>query len=1660
LEPERQLHQQDLPVQEKRKRYDDLVELPEDRPSLLLSAVYSGEERKVYLKFYDPRDNIIYHWRDRTNHQPYAYSKLQYSEAVDQIVAKEPNRYSVQHLKKRDVIADKEIEVLKVTAPDPLSIGGTDTSLREKVRCWEADIKYHENYLYDRGLIPGIYYVRHGDRIEQYTYKISEKVETELKGLLWDKIKEEGEAGKEYRKYVTTWANLLNQPIPELKRVAVDIEVESEEGRMPTPRDHDRRVTAVGFASNDGMRKVLVLGENMNDNGKPLIKEAEVCKNEKELLEKAFAIINSYPIIVTFNGDDFDLPYLYARSQDARISSDGKAIPRDAVPIMVKKESFIKHGMQAEPVGVRHGIHIDLFRTFQNRSIQIYAFSRKYTEFTLNAICEALLEDSKLEFEGDISELPMQTLAEYCMKDAELTFRLTSFGDNLLMKLLVVIARIGRMSVDDIARFGVNQWIRGILYFEHRQRNELIPRTDELHDKGTASTAAVIKEKKYRGGEVVEPTPGIHFSVVVLDFASLYPSIIKVHNLSYETINCVHPACRETGKIEGTTHWVCQQRKGLSSLLIGSLRDLRVNYYKHLSKDKTLPGQERQLYNVVSQAIKVILNACFTGDTEVLTPDGIRNIKDFRVGDLVYTLNETTHQVEIKPVVDIQHFKYSDNLIKIQSDHVDWEVTGNHKLYLGTSITQYNGTVLMKWNKIDASNVLALPGRQYLFRHDFVSGSSESVTSLWKYIPDEKNIVVIRSKMAYDRHFSNSQRWTHYSFAEKLAYNKPGRCYYTNKQLIDSLCSSPEEFEQRFNCKLLIRNSEVKGRRQAWQVPTASLFRLIGWYVTEGSIQDARGSSKSKYVRITITQSAKHESNRNSILATIRDLGYIPKIYGMMISFTSTLIGDFLLSECGSGSKNKHLPRFVFSASPENRQALLETMMCGDGNIENRIYSTISESLARDVQHLAFTLGIETSIREERLPSGGIIFRVQLYGRKHHCLKPKHYSSEPATDLDVYCITAKDNHVIYAGRNGKMGWIGQSYGVMGAEIFPLYCLPVADATAAIGRNTINATIHKCKDLGIEVVYGDSVLPDTPITIKKSDGSIDIVPIESLIPKTVRSTRYDKFGDLDVLTDHGFSKIRYAYRHKVKKKGYRILTRKALVECTEDHSLVIKDKEVKPSQLAQGDKIELVCNNATGSNVSVNPDLAWLFGFFIAEGTCDTYQYKKKNKGKEPSLTEHPWRIVNQDKAKLERARRTMQEHLALPTSIIDEDIHSKSTTYALVPKGNAKLLVDYFKTMCYRGEHKVVPQCVLNGIAATKKGFIDGMLAGGSQTDDNGLVKITDQSHKTVLAGLASMLQSLGLEYSLVQIRENNPEVYGIRLIKDDTDDIAHIKTGDVIERIETFEIDDYVYDIETENHHFCGGVGNVLLHNTDSLFLKEPSQESINMVVGWAKDELGVDLEIDKQYRYVVFSDLKKNYLGVLPDGTVDVKGLTGKKSHTPPFIRSAFYEILGILGKVGSQKDFESAKEKIKNIIQRDAKNLEAHKIPMQDLSFNVMINKSLASYGKKVNAVKTTMDGKASQVETYKGLPQHIKAAKLLAERGKEIKAGDIISYVKTKSGDGVKPVELAKPDEIDTEKYLEAMESTFDQLLAALNFDFKSVLGKPRQQSLDELFWSKS
>ena len=567
-------------------------------PSMLVSATYDSRNRCAVLKFYDPRSEKIVTWRDETGHKPYCYSRLSPDELG--FVSERSDVIEVASEERDDLLKDEKVRVSKIVVEDPLAIGGTATekSLRNVIETWESDIKYYENYLYDRLLVVGKFYEVRDSEVVPHDMEIPAEVRESLRGALLGRASDGRMIDHEqFEEYVSGWADLLNQPIPKIRRASVDIEVEADVGRIPDPKVAEKRITAVGFAGSGGFRKVLVLrkpgavaGSSDLDFEPAFYDEGD----ERQMILDAFTIMREFAFVLTYNGDDFDLPYLFNRAERL-------GIPGEDNPLYMMRDSAT----------LKHGVHIDLYRTLSNRSFQVYAFSHKYTDFSLNSVSKALLGKEKVDYGVGLNEQTLYQTANYCYNDALLTYELSSFNGDLLMNLLVVISRIGRMPIDDIARLGVSQWIRSLLYYEHRQRNALIPRRDELQrHSSAASSEAVIKDKKYRGGLVVDPREGIHFNVTVMDFASLYPSIIKVKNLSYETVRCPHPECRSS-TIPQTSHWVCTKRNGMTAMLIGSLRDLRVNYYKSLSKSESIGEEQRQQYTVVSQALKVILNASY-----------------------------------------------------------------------------------------------------------------------------------------------------------------------------------------------------------------------------------------------------------------------------------------------------------------------------------------------------------------------------------------------------------------------------------------------------------------------------------------------------------------------------------------------------------------------------------------------------------------------------------------------------------------------------------------------------------------------------------------------------------------------------------------------------------------------------------------------------------------------------------------------------------------------------------------------------------------------------------------------------------------------------------------------------------------------------------------
>lgn len=570
--------------------------------SYLLSATYDGANRVACLKLYDPSARRIHFWLDNTGHLPYCLSDLSPAE-LDQIegIRTHPGLSHIEPVEKYDPLRAGPVTMAKIVARDPLSIGRRwdegspvrSRPIRDLLpKAWEARIRYYDCFIYDRQILPGMPYTVEDGQLRPVAYAPPVDLLRTIRALFTHE-------DAEFMAYVERWITLLQCPIPPIHRAAIDIEVQqSVATRMPDAATAPDPVICAAVADSDGQRRVLLLRRSQVEvGGPPLSPEVQVAyyDEEQRLIADLLATLSAYPVVVTFNGDEFDLNYLYHRAERLGFG-------RDEIPIILGNRY----------AHLTQGIHLDLYKFFFNRSIQIYAFSKKYDAVSLDDVASALLGEGKLAVTAaDIPTLSLMDLARYCLRDTELTLRLTTFDDALVMKLLIVLQRITKMSMEDLTRQGVSSWIRNLMYYEHRRANILIPRAEDiLQVKGEASTAAIIKGKKFKGAIVVEPQPGIHFDVAVLDFASLYPSIIKVHNLSYETVLCPHPECH-ANTIPGVPHWVCTRRRGLASLLIGSLRDMRVKWYKQRARDASLTPTLRNLYQVIQLTLKVILNASY-----------------------------------------------------------------------------------------------------------------------------------------------------------------------------------------------------------------------------------------------------------------------------------------------------------------------------------------------------------------------------------------------------------------------------------------------------------------------------------------------------------------------------------------------------------------------------------------------------------------------------------------------------------------------------------------------------------------------------------------------------------------------------------------------------------------------------------------------------------------------------------------------------------------------------------------------------------------------------------------------------------------------------------------------------------------------------------------
>jgi DNA polymerase I len=222
-----------------------------------------------------------------------------------------------------------------------------------------------------------------------------------------------------------------------------------------------------------------------------------------------------------------------------------------------------------------------------------------------------------------------------------------------------------------------------------------------------------------------------------------------------------------------------------------------------------------------------------------------------------------------------------------------------------------------------------------------------------------------------------------------------------------------------------------------------------------------------------------------------------------------------------------------------------------------------------------------------------------------------------------------------------------------------------------------------------------------------------------------------------------------------------------------------------------------------------------------------------------------------------------------------------------------------------------------------------------------------------------------------------------------------------------------------------------VLYGDTDSLFLWHPDRASLKELQDYVNEKFGLDIEVDKVYRFVTFSGLKKNYIGVYEDGGVDVKGLVAKKRNTPEFLKKEFSDILKMIGAIESPESFIKIRAEILNKLREIYNNIRNLEYNLDELAVKMALNKPLEAYTKNT--------------------PQHVKAARQLAALGIQVLPGDVISFVKVRGKEGVKPIQLARLAEIDVDKYVDTMKGIFEQILAAFNMTWDEVLGSRRLEA---------
>lgn len=404
-------------------------------------------------------------------------------------------------------------------------------------------------------------------------------IDRKLYPLCWLEV--EGET-KEAQGMISIAASKVSpgtgKGLPELRVMAFDIE---------TVDGEREEIIMVSMESSGGWRRVITAKGAR-------VKNTEKVAGEKELVARFMELVKERDpdIIVTYNGDRFDFVKMQQAAQRHKLPL---AMGRDGSAVEFKRKARIS------AAGIAGRVHADLFDFVES----IMAQTLTSEVLTLDKVARELLGFGKQEMEwSDIKKAwesgkGMSKVIKYCQDDSTLTIKLAE----RLLPLIFGLSRTTGLAPFEVSRVSYSQLVESLLMREAFELGEVI-----LSQPGFQEAQRRRLAESYEGGYVHVPEKGIHESIAVFDFASLYPSIIVSYNISPETINCGHDECKSNRAPSGE-HYFCTRGKGFIPRVLERILKERAEAKRRAEKEKDAERQ-KELYSE-QFALKILANSFY-----------------------------------------------------------------------------------------------------------------------------------------------------------------------------------------------------------------------------------------------------------------------------------------------------------------------------------------------------------------------------------------------------------------------------------------------------------------------------------------------------------------------------------------------------------------------------------------------------------------------------------------------------------------------------------------------------------------------------------------------------------------------------------------------------------------------------------------------------------------------------------------------------------------------------------------------------------------------------------------------------------------------------------------------------------------------------------------